>query len=204
MQITTQQKDALCELINIGFGRAASALSILVGQRVLIEAPQVDLYPLTDLDGVLVSLATDEITSVHQVFVGQITGTAMLLMDTRSATVLADMLIGGAGQPHSITEEDRETIQEAGNILLNAFTGSFGNLLQVHISFAVPRVHYNTLRNMLNSLLINQHELEYALVVQVNFQLTGGSVSGYMVIVMGIHSLSALLEAMRVIGYIDD
>ena len=26
MQLTGQQKDALCELINIGFGRAASAL----------------------------------------------------------------------------------------------------------------------------------------------------------------------------------
>jgi chemotaxis protein CheC len=203
MELTPQQKDALIELINIGFGRAASALSILVGQRVIIEAPSVELFPLVHLKEALEKLAEGEVTSVHQVFSGRISGTAMLLMDTASSAALVDLLAGGNGKISLLEDADRETMQETGNILLNAFTGSFGNLLQVHISFTVPRVHFDSLRNMLHTLTIDQLELEYALVVQVNFTLTGGNVNGYVVIVMGIQSMESLLEAMRIAGYID-
>ncbi len=203
MELTPQQKDALIELINIGFGRAASALSILVGQRVIIEAPSVELFPLLHLNEALARLSDGEVTSVHQVFSGRISGTAMLLMDSASSAALVDLLAGGNGKTVALSEADRETMQETGNILLNAFTGSFGNLLQVHISFTVPHVHFDSLRNMLHTLTIDQLELEYALVVQVNFTLTGGNISGYVVIVMGIQSMESLLEAMRAAGYID-
>jgi chemotaxis protein CheC len=204
VDLSSQQKDALSELINIGFGRAASALSILVGQRVIIEAPDVALFPLEALDKVLDSLSEGEITSVHQVFSGQLSGTAMLLMDSNSSKALVDLLSGPEnGQPQVDQKLDRETLQEIANILLNAFTGSFGNLLQVHISFTVPRVQFASLQSMLETLLIDQHELEYALLVRVNFTLIGGNVSGYVVIVMGIQSLNELLNAMRSVGYID-
>lgn len=203
MLLSEQQRDALSELINIGFGRAASALSILVGQRVLLEAPQVNLFPITQMNVALETLSGDEITTVHQVFSGKLSGDAMLLMDTASATSLVDLLSGGTGDPHRMSDQDRETLRETGNILLNAFTGSFGNLLQVHISFAVPRLHYDSLKNMMASLMIDQRELEYALIVRVNFRVVQGDVSGYVIIVMGIQSFEALMDAMRVSGYID-
>ena len=41
MQLTAVQQDALVELLNIGFGRAAASLSQLTGHRVLLEVPQV-------------------------------------------------------------------------------------------------------------------------------------------------------------------
>ena len=203
MLLSEQQQDALSELINIGFGRAASALSILVGQRVLLEAPQVDLYPIAEMHHALDTLSGNEITSVHQVFSGKLSGDAMLLMDSQSATALVDLLSGGTGTPHEMTEQDRESLRETGNILLNAFTGSFGNLLHVHISFTVPHLQHDSLRNMLTSLMIDQRELEYALIVRVNFRLIQGDVSGYVVIVMGIQSLKALMDAMRINGFID-
>jgi chemotaxis protein CheC len=203
MQLNEQQKDALTELINIGFGRAASALSILVEQRVLIEAPAVDLFSLSDLQQAIQSLSNGEITSVHQVFSGRLSGTAMLLIDSPGSSALIDLLNGGEGVSRAMTEADREAMQEVGNILLNAFTGSFGNLLQVHISFSVPHVHYQSLETMLHSVLINQKELEYALVVHVNFRVLKGNVSGYVIIILGLQSLEALLESMRTFGYID-
>jgi chemotaxis protein CheC len=203
ISLTNEQKDALTELINIGFGRAASALSILVGQRVLIEAPSVNLYPLKELGDVLSQLSDGEITSIHQVFSGRIAGTAMLLMNLSSSAALSDLLSGGEGLRQEMTPEDREAMQETGNILLNAFTGSFGNLLQVHISFTVPSVHYSSLKNMLNTLLIDQREIEYALLVQVDFTLTNGNVSGYVVIIMGVQSMASLLEAMKSSGFLE-
>jgi chemotaxis protein CheC len=200
--LTADQSDALAELINIGFGRAANALSILVEQRVLLETPQVSLYPLIELKQALEPLSHEEVTSVHQVFTGKLSGDAILLMNTHSASVLTNMLSGGKGIPSEMTESDREAIRETGNILLNAFTGSFGNLLQVHISFTVPRLNCDSLQNMIHSLIIDKRSLEYALVVRVNFRLSQGDVSGYVIIVMGLQSLEALVEAMRINGFI--
>ena len=38
MQLTAAQQDALIELLNIGFGRAAASLSQLTGHRVILDA----------------------------------------------------------------------------------------------------------------------------------------------------------------------
>jgi chemotaxis protein CheC len=44
MELTAVQQDALIELLNIGFGRAAASLSQLTGHRVLLEVPNVTIF----------------------------------------------------------------------------------------------------------------------------------------------------------------
>ena len=46
MELTAAQEDALIELLNIGFGRAASSLSQLTGHRVVLDVPQVSIHPI--------------------------------------------------------------------------------------------------------------------------------------------------------------
>jgi chemotaxis protein CheC len=200
--LNPSELDALGELINIGFGRAASALSTLVGRRIMLEAPQVNVYPIMELGKILENLGAREITNVHQIFRGKISGDAMLIMDTNSASILIDLMAGGAGNVHPMTDVDREALIETGNILLNAFIGSFGNLLRVHITFAVPSLKIESVNHMLSSLTQDTQEIEYALVVKINFRLSQGNVSGYMVIVMGLQSLEVLVDAMRREGYL--
>ena len=49
MELTAVQRDALTELINIGFGRAAASLSRLTGYRVLLDVPSVSIHPMERL-----------------------------------------------------------------------------------------------------------------------------------------------------------
>ena len=51
MELTAVQQDALIELLNIGFGRAAASLSQLTGHRVLLEVPQVTIHPIDEVAG---------------------------------------------------------------------------------------------------------------------------------------------------------
>ncbi len=202
MMLTPTQKDALGELINIGFGRSANALSMLVSQRVVLEAPEVDIFPTAELKTVLKPLSDNEIVNVHQVFRGKLAGDAMLLMNSSSASILVEMLSGGAGASHELTPIDREALIETGNILLNAFIGSFGNLLKVHITFTVPHLQLESLKSILDTLAVGDREIEYALVVKIQFRLIQGNVTGFVIIVMGIESLEALFNSMRSEGYI--
>jgi chemotaxis protein CheC len=204
MLLDPNRIDALAELINIGAGRAANALSILVNQRVLLQAPDVKIYPLSELENVLPINSTKEIVNVHQIFRGKLSGDAMLLMEQDSASILVAMLSGGEGKAHPLIASDREAIIETGNILLNAFMGSFGNLLKVRIIFTVPHLQLESLGEILSTLATGNQEVEYALVVKIHFRLTQGDVSGYVLIVMGITSLEALFTAMRAEGFITE
>jgi chemotaxis protein CheC len=56
MELTVTHKDALTELINIGYGRAAGALSELTGYRVSLEVPQVAMHDIEAVGPILQSL----------------------------------------------------------------------------------------------------------------------------------------------------
>jgi chemotaxis protein CheC len=91
-------------------------------------------------------------------------------------------------------------LTEVGNILLNACLGVFGDLLQVHVSFSVPRLHLEQLRELLHSLMIGKEGLQYALLVHATFRLRDSAVSGYLVLVLGVASLDQLMRAIEQLG----
>lgn len=67
MKLTALQEDALTEVINIGFGRAAASLSKLTGQRVQLEAPHITMCPIDELSDRLRPMIQSDVASVHQI-----------------------------------------------------------------------------------------------------------------------------------------
>lgn len=200
MLLSPSQQDALSELVNIGFGRAAASLSTLVRQRVLLNAPVVSVHLLDDLYQQL-SFDQAEVATVHQIFSGQISGDALLILDTGGALRLIGLLTDEPAPGGRLTPSDREALMEVGNILLNAFIGSFGNLLKVHITFAVPRLRLEAVTDLLDTLAIGQQEIRYALLVKTRFVIQDGQVEGFVALVMGIESLDQFFNAMEKAGY---
>ncbi len=195
MVLTAEQKDALTELINIGFGRAAASLSRLTGHRVQLEVPQVAMCPVAELDETLRPYIEGEIASVHQVFTGPVAGDALLVLDQRSAGILKELLTDEPALPLSIDASAREVIAEVGNILLNACLGMFGNLLRIQVSFAVPHVTLEALSSVVESVIVEREGLRYALVVHAGVRLKGSSVNGYLIIVLSVASIDRLIRA---------
>ncbi|MFM8322800.1 MAG: chemotaxis protein CheC [Chloroflexota bacterium] len=200
MLLTSVQRDALTELVNIGFGRAAASLSSLVRQRVYLCAPDVSVYLLPDMQAHL-SILEPEVATVHQIFSGQISGDALLILETEGASTLIGLLSDEPTPKVRLTPSDREALMEVGNILLNAFVGSFGNLLKVHVTFAVPRLRLDAIDDLLNTLEVGQQEIRYTLLVQTSFTIAESQVQGFVALVMGIESLDRLFEAMDAAGY---
>ena len=196
MDLTEQQSDALSELINIGYARAAGALSELTGHRITLEVPQLAIHNIQEIAVLLKSVLKGEVASVHQVFSGPVSGTALLLLDEAAALLLNRLLTENA----SVTTLDagaREVITEVGNILLNACLGVFGNLLRVHVSFAVPHLQVDSIEEVLGSTLVGKEELRYALMIHTRFRLRNSDFSGYLVIILGIVSLERLLTELQ-------
>lgn len=195
MELTPTQHDALIELLNIGFGRAAASLSELTGHRVLLEVPQVSVHPIEQLGVALRAVVQDQIASVHQIFSGPVAGDALLILDYKAAGMLKELLTSEPSLPLPMDASAREVLTEVGNILLNACLGTFGNILQVQVSFSVPHLNLDTLHDVMQSLLINREGLRYALVVHAGFRLRDAEVTGYLIIVLSVASLDRLIRA---------
>ena len=198
MELTSVQQDALIELLNIGFGRAAASLSELTGHRVVLEVPEVSIHPIAELKPVLSRVTTEEVASVHQIFSGPVAGDALLILNHSAAGMLKQLLTDEPALPLVVDASAREVLTEVGNILLNACLGTFGNLLKVQVSFSVPHLNLDTLHGVLQSLMINRETLRYALLVHAGFRLRDAEVRGMLVIVLSVASLDKLIRAVEV------
>lgn len=196
MDLNISQKDTLTELINIGYARAASALSDLTGHRISLAVPEVAIHEIEKITPLLEEVIEGEITSVNQFFDGSITGNAILLLD-KSAALLLNRLLTDRPNARDLDEAAREVIIEVGNIVLNACLGVFGNLLQVQISFSVPHLEVDDIGRILQSVRIQDQSFRYALMIHTRFHLRASDVSGYLVIILGVTSLERVLLELR-------
>ena len=194
MKINERQSDALSELINIAFARTGAALSELTGHRVVLNPPEVAVYRAEELRGALAKFVPGDVASIHQVFAGAIAGDALLILNYEGAVHLTDLLTDGHNPSNYLDESAREVLTEVGNILLNACLGMFGNLLNVHVTFSVPRLHLETLDELIANTTTGKPEMRYALVVYTAFQLRDSSVKGFLVIVLSVASLDRLIQ----------
>jgi chemotaxis protein CheC len=196
MELNPSQTDALTELINIGYARAAAALSDLTGHRISLEVPEVAIHTIPEITNKLQEVIKGEVASVNQVFSGPITGNAILVLDREAALLLNRLLTDRPGMT-GFDGAAREVITEVGNIVLNACLGAFGNLLKVQVSFTVPALQIESVQKVLRSITIQDQALEYALIIHTCFRLRASDVSGYLVIILGVTSLETLLVELK-------
>ncbi len=197
MTLTEVQKDAVTELVNIAFSRTAAALSEITGNRVELAVPEVSAHPISGLLPALSRFVRGEVATVHQIFGGPVSGDAFLLLDIEGASRLVSLLADAGAPTAQMGASAREVLAEVGNILLNACLGVFGDLLQVRFTFAVPRLHLDSLGSMLDSLVIGADEIRHALLVGARFRVRASEVTGCMVLVLGVSSLDLFVQAIE-------
>ncbi len=188
----TYRTDALTELINIGYARAAGALSELTGYRINLEVPHVSIHPIDRISALLNGVITSEVASVNQLFKGPISGNALLMLD-REAALLLNRLLTNRPEVQTFDEAAREVIIEVGNIVLNACLGVFGNLLHVSVGFSVPTLQIDSVGEVLKKVALDRQELHFALMIHTRFHMRTNDVSGYLVIILGVASLDRLV-----------
>jgi chemotaxis protein CheC len=190
--------DALTELFNIGLHRAAAALSELTGQRIIVELPRLWVCPIEETHVRLRQLIEGELATVHQIFMGSMTGDAILVLEYEAASRLAAMLTNGdVAMDGRLDQSAREVLTEVGNVILSSCLSAFGDMLHVKVSFSVPRIHVESLDGMLRSLKVGTDEMHYTLLAATRFRLTEGEVGGYLMIAVGITSLALITRALK-------
>ena len=197
MKLDEHQSDALHELFNVGMHRAAASLSELTRQRIIVDLPRLWICPIDQTYARLVEFLDGDLATVHQIFRGSVTGDAVLVLDYESATRLTGLMTGGGvAIGGRLDQSAREVLAEVGNVILSSCLSSFGDMLHVSVTFSVPRMHVESLEGLLRSLQVDSEELNYTLLAATRFRLTEGEVGGYLMIAVGMSSLTLISRAL--------
>ncbi len=189
--------DALGELFNVGLHRAAASLSEITGQRIDVDMPRLIICPIEEIEKPLAELVGGEVATVHQIFGGAVAGDAVLLLEHDKAAELTKLMTDGeAALGGRLDQSAREVLAEIGNIVLGACLSGFGDMLDLPVSFQVPRIHIESLKQILRSLRVSTNEVQYAVIAATQFRLSTLAVDGYLVVAVGAKSLTRVSQAL--------
>ncbi|HET9799199.1 MAG TPA: hypothetical protein VFP90_14465, partial [Gemmatimonadaceae bacterium] len=148
--------------------------------------------------GRLRELIEGELATVHQIFMGNMAGDAVLVLEYENASRLAALLTDGElANGGRLDQSAREVLVEVGNVILSSCLSAFGDMLHVSVSFAVPRIHVESLEGLLRSIKVQSDELHFTLLAATRFRLTEGEVGGYLMIAIGVASLELISDALE-------
>lgn len=199
MQLTTDQLDALKELVNVGVGKSAGMLNEMIEFRIQLQVPIIKLVTLSELQAELnTRLGEEQLASVQLDFSGSFAGTAQLVFPTESAATLVAVLTGEEPGSPDLDALKIGTLTEVGNIVINGVMGSISNMLTQPLHYEVPAY----IEEDINHLVSNkkpQRNMDI-LLAQARFNVEELQVQGDIILFFGVGSFETLLAAIEDVG----
>lgn len=127
--LTDVEKDAVGEISNICMGSAATTLSTLVNEKVVITTPVVSLVTLNELS----SNFGRPCVFVQIAYIEGLDGSNVLILDERDVKVITDLMMGGDGSnvADELSDLHLSAISEAMNQMMGASSTSLSSMLEI-------------------------------------------------------------------------
>lgn len=193
------QRDAIAELLNIGMGRAAAALSEMVGESVDLSVPNVEFLSQESTVKRIHKEVGTTVTAIKESFEGTFWGDAMLLFPEHDSLSLVRALLKEEDLPlEELSDMEQEALTEVGNIILNACLGTLANVFKQKLDFRLPEYTQGDFERVLRN--SGENSIGAAgglLLVQMNFHLQQTKVNGFLILLMDVDSLQAFSEELE-------
>lgn len=197
-ELTDERREALQEMINIGFGRSMASLAELLGVYIELSVPDICAVEGDQIfDLLLTSLGVPEdVSLVRQTFRGQFFGEAVLALSGRAGRELVVMLGEDSGFHPSLemSQLEMEALLEVGNVVIGACLGQFADLLETNLSFNPPvvlmeNIHSHQAREVLSA------RPGQALMIRTQFRVDQRAVTGFLLIFLPLECLAWVYHA---------
>ena len=197
--LSSDEHDVVVELMNIGIGRAASALSQLVQDEVLLSVTELQFLNPAEANDSFCTYLPTLLAGVMQDFSGFMTGRAALLFPEERSLELVRAILGEDMSADEISELEQETLAELGNILLNNCLATLANLLHQQIKTELPHVFNVDSPHLLSrlSLYADQDNTSFIMLVKIEFSLRKSDLQGYLAFLIDVESADVFIKALR-------
>ncbi|KAF0995657.1 flagellar motor switch phosphatase FliY [Geobacillus sp. TFV-3] len=133
------EQDALGEIGNISFGSSATALSMLLNQKVEITTPSVSMIERASV--------ADEFpqpyVAIQVNYTEGLLGTNLLVIKQQDAAIIADLMLGGDGTAADgpLGEIQLSAVQEAMNQMMGSAATSMSTVFGKRVDISPPTLH---------------------------------------------------------------
>ncbi|MBU5635686.1 chemotaxis protein CheC [Geomonas sp. Red69] len=186
---------ALTQVCNTGMQHAAVALSQLMGKGVSIQVPRLQVLDGSALPHLLES---QEATALQLQILGNVRGSIIILLLQENAHRILELLLGKLpkeGEP--LSEMERATLMEVGNILASACLNALGNSLKMTLLPSVPALSTGQGSDILARALDRGDGDEVVVMMDAMFSVSDSLCGGSIFLIPAPASLGVLLGALE-------
>ncbi|KYG35048.1 flagellar motor switch phosphatase FliY [Alkalihalobacillus trypoxylicola] len=161
------EKDALGEIGNISFGSAATALSTLLNQKVDITTPELSLIEKKNLPEEF----PKPHVAIHVEYTEGFEGMNLLVIHTKDASIIADLMLGGEGvEQEELTEMHLSAVQESMNQMMGSASTSMSTIFNKKVDISPPSIDLMDIKENKGVNHLPQEDI----LVQISFRLKVG------------------------------
>jgi chemotaxis protein CheC len=200
LQLNTLELDALRETANIGAGHAATALSQMTSNTIMITVPTITIAALEDVPQ---RIMPDEepIVAVLMQLMGDLTARTLLVFPHPTAIRLAQLMLRRPNNPAApFGELEQSAIKEAGNILSGAYMNALSEFMGLMLLPSPPSLAIDMSTAVLNTAYLQfgtERDMVVAVETQFFLQGEGEELRGFFLLLPDAASLQVILRAVR-------
>lgn len=199
IELTELQRDALGEIFNIGVGRAAASLSVIVKEEVELSAPSVSLCRPEEARESLHAAEFQKFSLVSQQFSGAFDSRAMLVFSEANALEIVRLMAGAVNLSiEELSEFEQEAMCEVGNIILNACMSALADMFHVSLNGTLPVHRFgDSAAAAITDDLAAVSEEPVVLLLQIDMFISRQRTCGHIVFLLSVTSLRLLLDLLN-------
>lgn len=189
----------MAEIGNIGAGHAATVLSQMLGERIHISVPRINIVPLASASEIVGGPEIVVVGIYMRVF-GDAPSSILYIFPRQSAMQLVDILVGRQpGTTNLLREYEQSALKEIGNILTGAFLYALSTFTGLAMLPSVPAYAMDMAGAILSTVLLEMGTLsDYALVIETGFITKSQDSRGHFFLLPDLGTLNVLLNAIGV------
>lgn len=194
------QLDALREVANIGAGHAATALSQMIGETIMITVPTISVSRLEDVPPQLAE-PDEPVAAVLMHMLGDLTGRTLLVFPRRTAMRLAELLLRRRNSGDEFDDMQQSAIKEAGNILSSAYMNALSDFMGMMLIPSPPALAIDMSDAVLTTTYLQfGGDKDFVFCVESDFVLdqSDEKLRGFFLLLPDPASLGAMLKAVHV------
>ena len=198
--LRTIQLDALRETANIGAGHAATALSQMTGNTIMIKVPAISV---SSMEALPAQFSADEepVAAVLMHMLGDLSGRTLLVFPRPTVMRLAELMLRRpVGSSIALGELETSAIKEAGNILSGAYMNALSDFLGMLLLPSPPSLVIDMSAAVLTSAFGEfSPDPDAIICVESEFILTetNDALRGFFLLLPDPASLQVMLRALR-------
>lgn len=176
--------DAIKEIVNIGTGRATSALASMVGEEVLLSIPEVEFLTKSSAIKHMNDVAPGQLMGAWQALLGHLTGEVLLLFPKAKCLDLIRLIVKDSAAEDQLTGIEEEALLEIGNIVLNAAVGGIANTLGIEVQNSLPKLLYGNVDEVFEASEVAGLEGSQVMLLKVSFTIRSVEIIGHIMIIL--------------------